>query len=313
LKNTKRLTEAAVLLAVFAVLLLISLYLPFLSIISIWFLPLPFIYIAWKNDWKTTLIFFIASIIISLIVGSLLAIPLTILYGTTGITLGYLVQRKKSRLFITIAATLVILANVLIQYGASVILFDINYLKETITIMEKSFDSSLELLDSMGKENEAKIFKEQFENMIAAMKLLLPSLLVISAFIIAYLLQIINFSLLKRFGIHLGKWKPFRELSLPRSIIWYYLATAILTLILKPEAGSYLHTALWNLAYILQILLVVQGLAFVYFFSYIKALPKAIPIIVTVLLFIAPLVLYIIRILGIIDLGFDLRKRLYKK
>jgi uncharacterized protein YybS (DUF2232 family) len=312
-KNTRRLTEGAILLAIFAVLLLITLYVPLLGIISVWFLPLPFIYFSWKYDWKNMIVFLIAALMISLIVGSLFAIPLTLLHGTTGMTLGYLVQKNKSRMMMLVAATLVLLTNVLIQYGAAVVLFDFNFIKEATTLMKKSFDTSVQLLNSVGKENDAEKLKNQVGEMLSLIQILLPSLLVVSTFIIAFFIQLINFSLLKRFGLKVTHWKPFRELSLPKSILWYYLFTVILSLILNPEEGSYLHTALWNLAYILQILLVVQGLSLVFFISHLKKLPKSFPIVATVLTLLLPLVLYIIRILGIIDLGFELRKRLVKK
>jgi uncharacterized protein YybS (DUF2232 family) len=312
-KNTRRLTEGAILLAIFAVLLLITLYVPLLGIISVWFLPLPFIYFSWKYDWKNMIVFLIAALMISLIVGSLFAIPLTLLHGTTGMTLGYLVQKNKSRMMMLVAATLVLLTNVLIQYGVAVVLFDFNFIKEATTLMKKSFDTSVQLLNSVGKENDAEKLKNQVGEMLSLIQILLPSLLVVSTFIIAFFIQLINFSLLKRFGLKVTHWKPFRELSLPKSILWYYLFTVILSLILNPEEGSYIHTALWNLAYILQILLVVQGLSLVFFISHLKKLPKSFPIVATVLTLIIPLVLYIIRILGIIDLGFELRKRLVKK
>jgi uncharacterized protein YybS (DUF2232 family) len=312
-KNTRRLTEGAILLAIFAVLLLITLYVPLLGIISVWFLPLPFIYFSWKYDWKNMIVFLIAALMISLIVGSLFAIPLTLLHGTTGMTLGYLVQKNKSRMMMLVAATLVLLTNVLIQYGATVVLFDFNFIKEATTLMNKSFDTSVQLLNSVGKENDAEKLKNQVGEMLSLIQILLPSLLVVSTFVIAFFIQLINFSLLKRFGLKVNHWKPFRELSLPQSILWYYLFTVILSLILNPEEGSYIHTALWNLAYILQILLVVQGLSLVFFISHLKKLPKSFPIVATVLTLLIPVVLYIIRILGIIDLGFELRKRLVKK
>lgn len=313
MKNTQRLTEGAVLLAIFAVLLLITLYVPFLGIISIFFLALPFIYFAWKNDFKGITVFLIASIMISLIVGSFLSIPMTLLFGTTGIALGFLVQKNKSRTTILLVASLVFLVNMLIQYGVAVAFFQFNFITEAATMLEKSLDSSFQILDSIGRGNEVEKLKNQFDTMMMMFETLMPSMFVMSSFIFVYLLQLINFPLLKRFGLKVTHWKSFRELSLPKSILWYYLITAILSLILKPETGSYLYLALWNLAYILQILLVIQGLSFVYFICHLRGMPKAVPIIITVLGLIQPMILYIIRILGIIDLGFDLRKRLQKK
>jgi uncharacterized protein YybS (DUF2232 family) len=313
-KNVHRLTEGSVLLAIFAVLLLITLNIPVLGFVTNLFLVLPFIYFSWKNDWKGIGVFLVAATIISLIVGTVLAIPLTLLFGTTGIALGYLSQKNKSRTTILMVASLVFLINVLIQYGAAVVLFDFNFVKETTQMMQQSFEASFKMLGAVGQNTtEVEKLKEQMDTMLKSIQTLLPSMLVMGSFGMVFFLQLINFPILKRFGFKFPHWKPFRDLSLPKSILWYYLITALLSIVLRPEEGSYMHTALWNLSYILQILLVVQGLSFVYFFSHFKGWPKAVPIMATVLLFLIPLILYIIRILGIIDLGFDLRKRLVKK
>lgn len=313
MKNARRLTEGAVLLAIFAVLLLLNLYVPFLSLVILWFLPLPFIYFSWKNDWKGITVFLISSLAISMIVGSFLAIPMALLFGTTGIALGYLVQKNKSRITILMVASLVFLINLLIQYGIAVALFKFNFIEEATTMLKKSFDMSFQILNSVGNETEVKKLKEQLDDFIMMIETLMPSMFVVSSFIFVFLLQLINFPILKRFGLKATHWKSFREIVLPKSILWYYLITVILSFVLNPETGSYLYIALWNLAYILQIILVIQGLSFIYFVSYYKGWPKAVPILMTVFLFLIPLVLYIIRILGIIDLGFDLRKRLVKK
>jgi uncharacterized protein YybS (DUF2232 family) len=313
-KNVHRLTEGSVLLAIFAVLLLITLNVPLLGFVTNLFLVLPFIYFAWKNEWKGIIVFLVAATIISLIVGTVLAVPFTLLFGTTGITLGYLSQKNKSRTTILMVATLVFIINVLIQYGAAVVLFDFNFVKETTQMMQQSFETSFKMLGAAGQSTtEVEKLKEQMDTMLKSIQTLLPSMLVMGSFGMVFFLQLINFPILKRFGFKISQWKPFRELSLPKSILWYYLITALLSMVLRPEDGSYIHTALWNLSYILQILLVVQGLSFIYFASHLKGWPKVIPIMATVLLVLIPLILYIIRILGIIDLGFDLRKRLVKK
>jgi uncharacterized protein YybS (DUF2232 family) len=59
--------------------------------------------------------------------------------------------------------------------------------------------------------------------------------------------------------------------------------------------------------------MLLQGLSFVAYFTHIKKFPKAFLIIAVILTFLLPFVLYIVRILGIIDLGFNLRKRLEEK
>ena len=70
MKNVHKLTEGAILLAIFAVLLLLTLYLPILGAVVNLFLSLPFIMYGAKNNRKSSLVFLVASIFISLIVGT---------------------------------------------------------------------------------------------------------------------------------------------------------------------------------------------------------------------------------------------------
>jgi uncharacterized protein YybS (DUF2232 family) len=312
MKNTYKLTEGAILLAIFAVLLLITFYIPGLGLIVNLFLSLPFLFFGAKYDGKSTAVFTLAAVLLSMILGSLLAIPLALAYGTTGAVMGYMVRKGKSRFAAYIAGSLVFLLNLVAQYALSVILFKINIIEELMEAFRVSTDQAIKMLEQMGQTPDEKLI-EQFETMIDMMEVLMPSMFVMASFLIVFLLQLVSFPFLKRFGIKVPYWPPFRELNLPKSILWYYLITMIAALIMQPEKGTYWFWVISNLTFILQMLMVLQGVSLVFYVTHIKEYPKAVPIIVIVLMFLLPFVLYIVRILGIIDLGFDLRKRLGEK
>jgi uncharacterized protein YybS (DUF2232 family) len=311
-ENTYRLTEGAILLAIFTVLLLITLYIPGLGLVVNFFLAMPFIMFAAKHEWKSASVFTIAAMLLSLIVGSFLAIPLALTYGITGSVMGVLIGRGKSRLAIFIAGSLVFLANTILQYAASVVLFNMNIIEEFMTSFQQSLTTSVNLLEGMGQTVDEAVL-EQFENSVALMETLMPSLFVMASFMIVFFIQLICFPLLKRFGVKVPSWMPIRDMSLPKSLLWYYLISLIATMFLQPEVGSYWHWALTNLVFILQFFMLLQGYTFIAYYSYRKGYPKAVLIVTIVLSILIPLILYIIRILGIIDLGFDLRKRLEAK
>ncbi|MEH7558544.1 DUF2232 domain-containing protein, partial [Priestia megaterium] len=79
------------------------------------------------------------------------------------------------------------------------------------------------------------------------------------------------------------------------------------------EQGTFMYVAIINIVMGLQMLVVLQGISFIFYFSHQKGYAKAIPIVVTILALIIPIILQIVRILGIIDLGFNLRKQLDTK
>ncbi|WP_075983349.1 YybS family protein [Bacillus massilinigeriensis] len=311
MKNVNRLTYGAILLAIFAVILLITLYIPVIGVIMNLFLPLPFIMFAGKNDNKSSFVFFIASIFISLIVGTLFAIPFTLASGMTGLIMGILIREGKGRFHVFIIGTLVFLLNLVGTYIISIVFFEVNFIKDSMNLLRDSFQSSMKLLDSLGQNPNDSLAK-QFETSMNMLETLIPSIFVVASLMMVFLIELVNTPIAKRFGIQIKNWEPFRNISLPRSIIWYYLLTLLLSLILKPDIGSFVYTALMNISFILQFLLLIQGLSFIYYYSHIKGWSKIVPVIVTIILFFIPIVLYIVRILGIIDLGFDLRKRMEK-
>ncbi|MDE3840463.1 DUF2232 domain-containing protein [Bacillus methanolicus] len=311
-KNIQRLTEGAVLLAAYTVLLLITMYIPLLGMVINFFLPLPFILFFAKNDTKTSFVFLIASVVISLVAGSIFAVPLTLAYGLTGAVMGYLIREQKNRGTVFIAGSLVFLLNLIIQYVVAVTFFQFNFIEEMMKMFRESVDMSLEMLESIGKDPGQKA-AEQLLSSVDMIETLMPSLFVVVSLINVLLIQLVSLPILKRFGVRIGKWKAFKDLTLPKSILWYYLAVLLISMAVNPEEGSYLFSALLNLSFILQLCMIVQGLSFVFYFSSIKGYSAAIPVTVTILSLLMPIILYVVRILGIIDLGFDLRQRLKKQ
>jgi uncharacterized protein YybS (DUF2232 family) len=310
--NVQKLTEGAVLLAAYTVLLLITMYIPVLGMIINLFLPLPFMIFFAKNDTKISFVFLIASVVISLIVGSIFAVPLTLAYGLTGAVMGYLIRKEKNRGTVFMAGSLVFLLNLIVQYVVAVMFFQYNFIEEMMKAFRESVNMSLEMLESLGQDPGQKV-AEQLLSSINMIETLMPSLFVIVSFIIVFLIQLVSLPILKKFGVKIGKWKAFRDLTLPKSLIWYYLAVLLISMAVNPEEGSYLFSALLNLSFILQLCMIVQGLSFIFYVSFIKGYSTAIPVTVTILSFILPIFLYVVRILGIIDLGFDLRQRLKKQ
>jgi uncharacterized protein YybS (DUF2232 family) len=282
---------------------------PILGMVTNLFLVLPFILFAYKNDRKSMLVFFVASILISMIVGTVFAIPVAISFGLTGLVMGDFIREKKSREAIYFVGSIAFLITVVMTYVISVAFFQIDFIDETIEAAKTSIESSVSIMESLGQTPN----EEQMEELLAGIeagRFLKPTLFVIAAFLAVFFIQLVSFPVAKRFQVEIMDWKPFRNLQLPKSILWIYLFSIIASMVFNPEEGSFAFMAIVNIAFLLQWLMVLQGLALIYFFSFAKKLPKVVPIMFTIGVLLLPQLLYIVRILGIIDLGFDLRKRL---
>ncbi|KIL49215.1 YybS family protein [Jeotgalibacillus soli] len=305
--STRKLTEGAILIAFFAVLLLISTYVPLLSIVSTLFLALPFIVYSARYSLRESFLMLAAALGVSAIISTLLSLPLALMYGTVGIVMGWMIQKGKSKFNIFIASTLVLIANILLMFVVSLVLLEQNIVEQFFTLMNESMENSFALAASFGQD--VTQIRTDWTSAVVLFESLLPTLIVFSAASVILFIMIINFPIVRRLKIDVPKFQPFREIVLPKSVIWYYLIVLIITLVSEPEAGSMFSLAIANLQIALELLMIVQGLSFIHFYSHLKKWNKGIIILLTIFgLLLSPFT----RILGIIDLGFDLRHRLLK-
>lgn len=310
MKNARTLTEGALLLAIYTVLLLLTVYVPVLNIITPFFLVLPYIIYSEKYGLKPALVMLAAAVFISLLAGAfLITLPLTLSFGAVGIIIGWMLKNQKSKMMIYLVSSFVFLVSSVIEYIVSILLLDMNLIREFIDSFKKILIDAFQRAEEMGQPLPSGKM-EDIRSSMELFEILIPSFFLTSSLAVMLIIISVNFPLLRRIGIHTAEFPPFRNWKLPQSIVWYYLITLILMITVRPEVGTYLHWALFNLFYVLQLLLVVQGLSFIYFFAHLKNWPKGLVILISVLAF--PLYEFV-RILGIIDLGFDLRQRLQRK
>src|SRR5699024_8521149 len=77
MNQSKKITDGALLTGIFIVLLLLQFFVPFLSMIVMFLLPVPFIMYAYKHDWKPSILVFILALIFSALLMSVVSIPFT--------------------------------------------------------------------------------------------------------------------------------------------------------------------------------------------------------------------------------------------
>ncbi|WP_168413112.1 YybS family protein [Bacillus salacetis] len=310
MKNARILTEGALLLAIYTVLLLLTAYVPVISIMTTFFLVLPFIIYSEKHGLKPALTMFAAAVFISLIAGSfIITLPLTLSFGTVGIVIGVMLRKQRSKMSIYLISSFVFLISLVIQYVVSILFLNMNIIKDAVDQAKSVFNESIRMAESMGQPLPPERIDE-IHKAVESFDVLIPSVFLISSLAVMLIIISVNFPLLRKMGIQSARFPAFRYWKLPQSIVWYYLITLILMITIRPEMGTYLHWALYNLFYVLQLLLVVQGFSFIYFFAHLKEWPRGLLVLATVF---GILLIDFVRIIGIIDLGFDLRQRLQRK
>jgi uncharacterized protein YybS (DUF2232 family) len=307
--RTRVITEAAIMTALYIVLLLMAVYLPLLGFLIMFVLPLPFIVFTTKHGFRTALLLALVAIIATAAVGQIAALPVSFMFGSSGIVVGYLFKKQFSSFAIMLGGSLAYLLNFILLYVGSILLFKIDIIKSTKEMLHQSVSMAESMISSLGQEpnNQLEVMKESID----LIEYVLPSALVFTGILTALITQLIASVVLKRLGIKVSEWKPFREWSFPRSLLWYYLIVTIIYMV-GVEQGTVTFTIVINLFTALELIMTIQGLSFIFYYSWQKGWSKGIPVAIAVFSFLLPVLLYLVRILGIIDLGFDLRKKVKK-
>lgn len=312
MKRTRLITEGAVLLAVYAVLLLTFLYVPVISMVAIFVLPLPFLLFMVRYPFSSTCMFLGASILVTIIISSPLSLVNTFMSGIIGISLGYMYKKKKGPTEILLVGMLVYLLNFVLIYVVSVQFFNIDFFKQMQDMFTQGMEQSEKIMKAAGApiSPEQKDLLGQFSDML---RILLPSLLVMVSLIYSWITVLIAGNVLQKLKYTIAPWPKFRDIRLPKSIVWYYVVFILLSTFMKVESDSYAHVTFSNLYAIFSLLLVFQGFAFITFFGHAKGYAKAIPILSFIVCMVIPMLFPLVTILGIIDLGSPLRSKIQSK
>lgn len=296
------------LLAVYSVLLLLTLYIPLLGTALSFLLPIPFILFTVKYRVKQSLLFILIAFLLSGLLGSVMGIIHTVTFGITGILLGELINRGRSGIELFLGSCLSYLFSIVLLYVTAIVVLQIDVFEMIRESSRESFAMAESIMRATGGEVNKEVIA-QLEESINMMQYMIPSMFVLLSMLLAFVTVVAMKPVLVRLQVKYNPFPPFREINFPKSILWYYLLILLFSFV-ELEKGTFGYTAFLNLFFVLQLFMVIQGLSLIYYFCHQKGITKAVPIILTIL---TPFLLYIIRILGIIDLGFQLRNRISGK
>lgn len=314
MNQSRRLTEGAIFSVIYIALMLTT-FVPILQIFAMFLLPIPFVLFASRHGGKPGLLVLAVTSLLTIIFFTIYSLPLTILAGAGGLLIGHAIYKKRTAYETLAHGTLGFIAGLLLTVAFSQLLLSVNFISEFETIATEQMETYISIIDSVDitEVNPDVDLEEMLAAQIKLMTSLMPAFLALSAVVMAFLVQWVSYKFLNRMDKKEYRFPPFRQLKLPASIIWLYLLVIIASFF-NLDPASTLFTGVQNALFILEMLLVIQGFAFIFFFAHYKKMSKAIPILSIVLTILFPMILlYFVRILGIIDIGLNLRARLNKK
>ncbi|MCY7437109.1 YybS family protein [Bacillus pumilus] len=312
MKQTKALVEGAIMISIFSVMTLFYLYVPLLSIIFFLAAPIPIILYTIRHGLKKGIAAGAIGIVISFLIGSINGLMTAPILIAVGLGMGVFYSRRQPGNAI-ITGALIYLFSFLISFVVSVQLFQV----DIMGIAKESIEQMIPMLESVLKQSGAseqdiakqlKQFREMQDAALSALPVALLMLVTLTAFVNHWFVK----PLIKRFVKNMPALKKFKDMRLPKSMVWYYLLTLLLMLI-QTEKGSFLSLVQTSAFQILFILVLIQGFSFIFYYCHEKSISKAVPIFAIVLGVLYPPVAVIVRIIGIADIGFDLREKVKNK
>lgn len=308
MKQTKALVEGAIMISIFAVMTLFYLYVPLLAIIFFMAAPIPIILYTIRHGLKKGIAAGAIGIVISFLIGSingLLSAPMLI---AVGVGMGVFYSRRQPGQAI-ITGALIYLFSFLIYFVVSVQLFQVDILgvaKESIDQIMPMVESTLKQSGASDQEiaKQLKQFREMQDTALNSLPVALLIFVTLMSFVNHWFVR----PLIKRFVPDMPALKKFKDMRLPKSMVWYYLLTLLLMLV-QPEKGSFLSLVQTSAFQILFILVLIQGFSFIFYYCHEKNISKVVPIFAVVLTILFPPIGVIVRIIGIADIGFDLREK----
>ena len=311
MEQRKQVTEGIWMLAIYILLLLVTLMIPILSIFSVFFLPIPFVLYTRHFNIKGGLSLLVGALVFSAFVIPIFSLPATVIAAGMGILLGYAIHQELSPYETIARGAAGFIMGLIVAMFISQGLFNVNWVTAIGNSMDDSIEMSNSLLDDMGVERTEEQ-TQVLEDQIQLFKDMLPAVFAIVGVVLSWIVQWIGYKILNRKEETPLRFPPIRSIRMPVFILWVYLFVMIGAMMTMDSEGT-MYLFMNNLWMLLSFFILLQGISFAFHFAYVKRMPVVLPVIFTIMVLVFPLVLSLTRILGIIDIGFRLRDRLTPK
>lgn len=308
--QVRSMLEGALLSGIFLVLMFLSLYTP-IGIVTAMALPVPFTIYAARNDVKKALLMVLASTLLTILIGALPSIFSALFAGILGVVMGSLYRRNKSAAMVFAGGTLASLIFLLGSLVVSYFILKINPIATIQDMLKESMEMSQSMLGQFGGVDQKQV--EMLNQMVGMLTKMVPMLLIFGSAQFSMINHWLSRKILLRLGTPVPGFPPFREWRWPKSVSYYYFAVLALSILIGKQTEGLLYTAILNIKPIMDVMMMIQGLSFLTFFSYQRGWGRGIPILAIVLVFLFPPFPFILVLLGILDLGMNLRKQPSKK
>lgn len=317
--STKSIMEAAFMSVFIIILIIITAYVPVLSIIGTALLPIPITVLYLRQDFKTTISCIIVSIILTcFVINPITAITAALDYAIVGLTLGYCIKSEKSSYFTLIAlilsgilsTVLTLLFTIWLIEKKSIMDFLNSFFITTSQYMKESLELTKKAYLDMGISEDRLVIIDQMKKNLTKDFLIgcIPVTIAGYNFISAYINIIISNMVLKRLKEKSVNVLSFTHFYITNLFGALLIALVCLSIILQSKgiiSGNYLFIATSGFAIMT---FVINGVAAIsYYLIHKKKFSKTLTFIIIIFTFFLKLTnVYIL--VGVGEMILDFRK-----
>lgn len=314
--NTKSLVEAGLLTAIIIILILLNIYVPIFFAVGRFILPIPVVILYMRHNLKTTLIsLFISGIITGAIYNPIYGLTTTIMFGLTGIVLGYSIKNKKSFGFTLFVLSISFILGTVVDFAVYIKLINntslYEFINESMNEMDMVFNQIIDMYKNLGvSEQQLKPILESLQVFKSGLFIkMIPAILIMSAVMFSYLTFIISKPILKKLGYNnIIEVKPISKIQISIKVATIVAIFLLIGVILDKQNIKYGDYILVSTQVILQYMFLIEGMSVTIFYLKNKFNMSRWIIIFVMLFTILSKFSMIYFILGFMDLIIDFRK-----
>jgi len=304
--NARYLTEAALLTAIGIMITIGGTLIPFLNFLLI-VIPVPYIIIGVKNDLKYSAMgLVVTAIIVSMFISPIQGIFFIAIAGAPSLALSYGIVKKYNFSKTLLVGFVGNAISVFVMYAVLPMILG-NNIMDTVDQYFATLGTTTNYLSEIGLGDPEKT-QTIIEQMMFAIKILFPSIIIGVAITQTYIYLIISRLVLSRIGYGVVEAKTFSYFRLPNSFVGGTLIIILMTFLMKYFNLMDVSVLTSNLLYLGMMLMIIQGIAVLSFLLEKKGIGNTLRRVIIGIAFYMGFLHTILIMVGMIDLMIDLRK-----
>lgn len=314
--SPKVIVETAMMFAIIFLIIMMTSVIPTFSYVGMFILPIPIVLLYIRHNCKIAVV----AVIISMLLTSFLYNPISalvsgIMYGLTGLSLGYCIKSGKKSSFSIIIVSISIIIVDIIRFIIYSVLINKQGIREYINLFVKQFkEPFIEVKNMYVETNVPQETIEILDKLINYITIeniiiMIPIVIITSSVIQAYVNYLITQKVLKRMNYKVKEIVPFSRIYVPNRFLALLIIIACIGTILSSKGirGTYYLSVIGQMIVVLT--LCIDGMSyFTYFLRKRLKISKGITALIIMVFLFIPIFSNVYLIMGFMDILLNLRK-----